>query len=129
MAQIKIYGRADRLRARRDRLSDVLHQCVVEAFDYPENKRAHRFFGLDPDDFRYPDGRTEDYTVIEVSLFEGRSVAAKKRFYALVFELFDRELGMSPIDIEITLTETPRHNWAMRGHAGDDLTLDYRIDV
>lgn len=129
MAQIKIYGRADRLRPRRDRLSDVLHDCVTEAFDYPRDKRAHRFLHLDPDDFRAPDGRSPDYTIIEVSLFEGRSVEAKKRFFALVFDRFESELGVRPVDVEITLTETPRHNWAMRGHPGDELALDYRVEV
>jgi len=31
------------LRARRDRLSGVLHDCTVEAFAYPRSTRAHRF--------------------------------------------------------------------------------------
>jgi hypothetical protein len=129
MAQIKIYGRAEVLPGRRDRLSDVLHGCVMEAFDYPADKRAHRFIALAAEDFRMPGGRSRDYTIIEISLFEGRSVAAKKRLYALLFERFERELGIAPMDLEVTLTETPRHNWAMRGRPGDELDLDYRVDV
>jgi len=31
--------------------------------------------------------------------------------------------------VEITLSETPRHNWAIRGAAGDELDLDYRVEV
>ncbi|MEN0013496.1 MAG: tautomerase family protein [Solirubrobacteraceae bacterium] len=129
MTQIKIYGTTGVLEPRRARLSDVLHGCVVEAFDYPEDKRAHRFFALAPEDFYAPAGRSADYTILEVNLFTGRSVDAKKRLYALIFERFERELGIAPVDVEITLVETPRHDWAMRGLPGDEVGIDYRVDV
>ena len=129
MAQIKIYGTAARLPARRDHLSDVLHGCVVDAFAYPPDKRAHRFFALDEADFRYPPGRSEDYTILELLLFEGRSVAAKKELYRLLYERFEAELGIAPVDLEITLIETPRHDWGIRGVPGDELGLDYRVNV
>ena len=44
MAQIKIYGLAEHLRPRRRDLSDAIHECVVEALQFPRDKRAHRFF-------------------------------------------------------------------------------------
>jgi hypothetical protein len=59
MAQIKIYGIAEHLNPIKARLSDVIHACVVEALQFPPDKRAHRFFPLDPSDFYYPDGRTD----------------------------------------------------------------------
>lgn len=129
MSQVKIYGTEARLPGRRRQLSDVIHGCVVDALDYPLEKRAHRFFTLAPDDFYYPPGRSEDYTIIEISLFEGRSVAAKKRLFALLYERCQAQLGIAPVDLEITLTETPRHNWGIRGLPGDELGLDYSVDV
>jgi phenylpyruvate tautomerase PptA (4-oxalocrotonate tautomerase family) len=129
MAQIKIYGLRDHLAPLRDRLSDAIHACVVEALEYPPDKRAHRFFLLDREDLRAPAGRTERYTIIEVSLFEGRSVEAKKRLFRLLFERLERECGITPLDVEVTLTETPRHNWGIRGLPGDELALDYRVGV
>ena len=129
MGQIKIYGTQARLPARRDALSDVLHGCVVDAFAYPPDKRIHRFFALAPEDFRYPAGRSEDYTILEIALFEGRSVEAKKHLYRLLYERFERELGIAPVDLEIMLFETPRHDWGIRGVPGDELGLDYRVDV
>ncbi|MCF0065723.1 tautomerase family protein [Dyadobacter chenwenxiniae] len=129
MSQIKIYGNRTALFPIRQKLSDVLHACIVEAFKYPENKRAHRFFYLDEGDFYYPEGRTAQYTIIEISLFEGRSIEAKKALYQLVFSRFELELGIAPNDVEITLTETPTHNWGIRGKAADELMLDYKITV
>ena len=129
MAQTKIYGLRDHLVPLRDRLSDTIYSCVVDALQYPPDKRAHRFFPLDREDFRYPAGRTEAYTIIEISMFEGRSVAAKKRLIRLLFERLERECGIAPMDVEVTIFETPMHNWGFRGLPGDEHTLSYRVDV
>jgi len=129
MSQIKIYGLQTHLTSQRAKLSDTLHACVMEAFLYPENKRFHRFFYLEKEDFYYPDGRSDQYTIIEISLFEGRSIESKKHLYKLIFERFEKELGISPNDVEITLTETPLYNWGIRGKSGDELTLDYKIKI
>lgn len=129
MGQVKIYGLRQHLAPLRDRLSDAIHACVVEALEYPPDKRAHRFFPLEPEDFRYPPGRSEAYTIVEISLFEGRSVEARKRLIRLLFRRLRDECGIDPLDVEITLTETPRHNWGIRGATGDELALDYRVEV
>jgi phenylpyruvate tautomerase PptA (4-oxalocrotonate tautomerase family) len=129
MSQIKIYGLKSSLYPIREKLSDTLHACVVKAFHYPQNKRAHRFFYLDEGDFFYPEGRSNRYTIIEIALFEGRSIEAKKHLYQLIFQHFEEELGIASNDVEITLTETPTYNWGIRGKAGDELSLDYKIAV
>ncbi len=129
MAQIKIYGLSEHLDSLKAELSDVIHACVVEALAYPPDKRAHRFLPLDPSDFFYPPGRSQRYTIIEISMFEGRSVAAKKQLIRLLFERICGRFGMAAADVEITIVETPRHNWGIRGLPGDELDLNYRVDV
>ena len=129
MAQVKVYGIAERLLPVRDALSDVIHDCVVEALQFPRDKRAHRFFPLDASDFFYPDGRTDRYTILEFSMFEGRSVEAKKTLIRLLFARVQEGCGISPTDLEITITETPKSNWGFRGLPGDEHTLNYKIDV
>jgi phenylpyruvate tautomerase PptA (4-oxalocrotonate tautomerase family) len=64
-----------------------------------------------------------------VSMFEGRTVETKKRLIALLFERTKSELGLAHADLEITITETPRHNWGFRGQTGDAISLDYKVDV
>lgn len=129
MAQVKVYGLRAALDPIKRKLSDVIHACVVEAFAYPQDKRAHRFFPLDAEDFFYPAGRSERYTIIEISMFEGRSVGAKKQLMRLLFTKAEQELGISPNDIELTISETPKHNWAFRGLPGDEHVLGYKVDV
>jgi phenylpyruvate tautomerase PptA (4-oxalocrotonate tautomerase family) len=129
MAQIKIYGIGSHLDPIKPKLSDVIHSCVMDALQFPADKRAHRFFPLDASNFFYPAGRTERYTIIEISMFEGRSIETKKRLIRLLFERIQAELEISPQDIEITITETPKHNWGFRGSPGDEIALNYKVEV
>jgi phenylpyruvate tautomerase PptA (4-oxalocrotonate tautomerase family) len=129
MAQIKIYGIRTHLNSVKARLSEVIHSCVVDALQFPIDKRAHRFFPMEAEDFFYPAGRTDKYTIIEISMFEGRSVETKKRLIRLLFERIRAELGISSQDLEITITETPKHNWGIRGLPGDEIGLNYKVEV
>jgi phenylpyruvate tautomerase PptA (4-oxalocrotonate tautomerase family) len=62
-------------------------------------------------------------------MFEGRSAAARKRLITLLFAKIASEIGIDPQDVEITITETPRANWGIRGRPGDELGLEYRVEV
>jgi 4-oxalocrotonate tautomerase family enzyme len=129
MAQIKIYGLKEQLNPIKNQLSEVIHSCVVDALAFPKDKRAHRFFPLDVEDFYYPEGRTPRYTIIEISMFEGRTVEAKKKLIHLLFERIQHTLSIRPEDIEVTITETPKHNWGFRGQTGDEISLSYKVEV
>jgi phenylpyruvate tautomerase PptA (4-oxalocrotonate tautomerase family) len=129
MSQVKIFGLRSSLSPAIRQISDVVHSCVVDALQYPEDKRAHRFFPLERDEFYYPPGRSERYTIIEFSMFEGRTVEAKKMLIRLLFERFESVLGIGPNDVEITIFETPRHNWGFRGLPGDEHALNYKVNV
>ena len=129
MAQIIIYSRREHLAGRRKALSDALHGCVSVALGLPPDKRFHRFVALEAEDFIHPVDRSDRYTIVEISLFEGRSVETKKQLIRLIFERFERELGIAPQDVEITIHETPKHNWGIRGRPGDELTLNYRVET
>lgn len=129
MAQVKIYGLHDHLNRHRQAISDALHQCAMAELGLPEEKRFHRFFGLDTCDFIFPGDRSRQYTIIEVSMFEGRSVEAKKAYLRAIFEALHERCGISPQDVEITITETPKHNWGIRGVPADELSLNYTVEV
>lgn len=129
MSQVKIFGLRSQLSPHIPKISDVIHSCVVEALQYPKDKRAHRFFPLEDGEFFYPAGRSPRYTILEFSMFEGRTVEARKNLIRLLFARFESELGIAPADLEITIFETPRHNWGFRGLPGDEQALNYKVDV
>lgn len=61
-------------------------------------------------------------------MLEGRSVEAKKKLIRLLFERL-QPLEISSQDLEITIFETPKHNWGFRGLPGDEHELNYKVDV
>lgn len=84
---------------------------------------------MDQEDFIYADGRSEAYTIIEISIFEGRTIEAKKQLISLLFQRINDLLGISPQDLEITIFETPKQNWGIRGVPGDELQLNYKVNI
>ena len=129
VGQVKIFGHSEALARHRSAISDAVHNALVEAFAYPIEKKFQRFLPLSELEFLHPADRSENYLVIEVLLFPGRSPQAKKAFYALVLENLKQGLGIVAQDVEIVLLESARENWCIRGVPGDELTLTYRVDV
>ena len=128
MAQVKVYGQRHVLEPLRGRMSDVLQAAAVEVLGLPVTKRFHRFFPMSAEDFPVPDERTDRYTIVEIILFSGRTVPTEKAFYQRLFTDFEQHLGIPAQDLEIVVIETPGHDWGIRGRAGDELALPYRVD-
>ncbi len=129
MAQVKVYGEKQHLRAVRTKLSGLIHRVNRRVLGLPEDKRFHRFIGLEAEDFLYPSDRSPAYLILEISLFDGREPATKKALLeALMMEIAEG-LEIAVEDVEITLFETPKANWGIRGRTGDELALAYKVEV
>ena len=128
MSQVRIYGHRTALAGSRDAISDAVHSSLMDALGLPESKRFQRFFPMAAEDFFHPPDRSERYTIIEISMFAGRSAEAKGRLIALLFERLDG-IGITPQDVEITIFESPAADWGIRGRRGDQLALDYDVGV
>jgi 4-oxalocrotonate tautomerase family enzyme len=129
MAQIKVYGIDSYLNPIKEQLSDMIHGCVVEALVFPEDKRFHRFFPMREEDVFYPTNRSRAYTIIEIMMIEGRTKETKKKLIALLFEHIRKELGIQAVDIEILIQEAPAYHFGFRGMTGDEMLLDYKVEV
>lgn len=100
---IVVYGIKERLNPIKSELSNVIHSCMQSALGMPEDKRAHRFVPLEKEDFYYPGGRTEAYTVIEINMMAGRKPETQKLLIKTMFQEIEKKLNIKPIDIEITI--------------------------
>jgi phenylpyruvate tautomerase PptA (4-oxalocrotonate tautomerase family) len=129
MGQIKVFALEQNLNKNKVQISEIVHSCMVDGLKFPAEKKFQRFFSLKKDDFHFPSDRTENYTIIEINMFEGRSIEAKKEFIKLLYSRFNEQLNIVENDIEITIFETPKHNWGIRGLPGDELTLNYKVNV
>lgn len=126
---IRVYGIKERLNPVKARLSEILCGCMEKALGLPAEKRFHRFFPMETEDFYYADGRSDAYTVIEINMMEGRSDAAKGELVHLLFTRINQELGIAPVDVEIAISEAPPANFGFCGVCGDGAKLNYRVDV
>jgi phenylpyruvate tautomerase PptA (4-oxalocrotonate tautomerase family) len=128
MAQVIIYSHRENLAGRKKSISDVVHSSVTSVLGLPQEKRFHRFIALEKDDFVHPPDRSSRYTILEFSMFEGRSADVKRELIRSLFIGFERDLGIFPQDLEITIHESPKSNWGIRGQPGDELKLPYKVE-
>ncbi|MGM8885590.1 tautomerase family protein [Psychrobacter sp. 1U2] len=127
---IVIYGINENLNPIKAQLSEVIHSCMQSVLGLPEGKKVQRFIPLNAEDFYYPSDRSAAYTVIEINMMAGRTMATQKALIKTLFQQIDAKIGIKPIDIEITIKEQPAHCWGFRGITGDEAgDLSYRINV
>ena len=127
---IVVYGIKEKLNPIKAKISDAIHQCMQSELGLPEDKRAHRFVPLDREDFYFPGGRSDAYTVIEINMMAGRKVETQKALIKAIFRELEAQVALSPIDIEITIKEQSPHQWGFRGMTGDEVQdLKYKVDV
>lgn len=98
----------------RRQLIDAVHAALVEGLQIPPADRCLRLQRFEPADFAVADGAGECFTLVEVDLFPGRTLAAKRACYqAMVRKL--GALGIPAADVRIVLREIPPDNWGLRG--------------
>ncbi|MFT7110661.1 MAG: phenylpyruvate tautomerase PptA (4-oxalocrotonate tautomerase family) [Psychrobacter glaciei] len=127
---IVVYGIKEKLNPMKAKLSDVIHECMQTVLGMPEDKRAHRFVPLEKEDFYYPGGRSDAYTVIEINMMSGRKPETQKILIKSLFKEIESQLSLAPIDVEITIKEQAPYQWGFRGITGDEANdLKYKVNV
>lgn len=116
------------LGTRRADFLEAIQQALVEGILIPENDRDIRLTQHDPADMIRHAGASERYTNIEITLFTGRTIEAKRRLYAaLVTRL--APFGLLPHEIKVVLIEVDRQNWGLRGLPASEIDLGFKVDV
>ena len=108
---------------------DAVQSALRDALRLPEWDRTLRLMQHAPDHFAVPPGRGPRYTLVEVTMFSGRSLAAKRALYqAIVRNLGAR--GVPADDIKITLIDVPPENFGIRGgRPASEVDLGFKIEV
>ncbi len=99
---------------RRADLIEAVQRALLAGLRIPEHDRCISLAEFDHDAMIVPPGKGACYMVIEIKLFSGRSIDAKRRLYAVLCE----ELAAFDIpaaDIKTVLIESPPENWGIRG--------------
>lgn len=63
-------------------------------------------------------------------MMQGRSPDTQKALIKALFSRIESDIGIAPIDVEVTIKEQPAHCWGLRGITGDEARdLAYSINV
>ncbi|WP_374569119.1 tautomerase family protein [Ideonella sp.] len=110
-------------------LMDAVYQSFREALKVPEGDRSIRYVEHRPEHWAHPPGKTANAMLVEVTMFPGRSLAAKRALYASIIRRFEA-LGIAPSDVMIVLHEPPLDNWGLRGGIpASELDLGFDLKV
>jgi 4-oxalocrotonate tautomerase family enzyme len=102
--------------------------AIVEGIRIPPGDRDIRILEYPNHSFAAPHGRGPRYTVVEMSMFTGRSLEAKRRLYAALAAAFEH-FGVPPADLKVFIHEVDRENWGLGGKAATDIELGFKVDV
>jgi phenylpyruvate tautomerase PptA (4-oxalocrotonate tautomerase family) len=128
--QAKVFGIREHLVKVRKELSDAINESISIALHFPAERRLQRFFPMDRADFMYPPHeRSERYTIIEISTFQGRSKETLKGLVREIYRRVPAATGIEPRDLDIIITEQPRHAWGLMGEPGDEKALSYNVNI
>lgn len=128
MPLVKIEVRKSWPPAQVQAMIEAVYLALREALKVPEGDRQIRFVEHKPEHFHVPPDKTENFTVVEIDMFSGRSLGAKRALYqAIVNNL--APLGLTPSDIFIVLHEIPLENWGIRGVPASEIDLGFKVDV
>jgi phenylpyruvate tautomerase PptA (4-oxalocrotonate tautomerase family) len=110
-------------------LLDAIHAAAVQALKVPDEDRTQILTEHPAEAFELPPGTGDRFTLVEVTMFAGRSADAKRRLSrAVVANLAGR--GVPASDVLIVLHEVPLESWGVRGGTpASDVDLGFEVGV
>lgn len=88
-----------------------------------------RLYELEKDNFETSPAKTENVTLIELTVFKGRSYEAKKNLYFAIVRNLAKSPGIDSSDISIVIHEPPLENWGVKGVPAKEVNLGFKIEV
>ena len=99
----------------KDKMLDCIHEGLVESIGIEDWDRFQRIIEVDKDDFETAPGKTDNFTIIEITMFPGRSIEQKKTLIETITSKLEKELKIQPTDVFIVINEPPNENWGLGG--------------
>ena len=93
----------------------AVHDALELALGIPDWDRFQRLYELNSHCFEKSAGKTEDFCIIELTIFPGRSKDVKGKIITEITKLLGERLGIAPPDIFIVIQDPPLENWGLGG--------------
>ena len=98
-------------------LRDVVYETLNSVIGVPEDDRFEVLSEHDPENLDISPTylgieRSAEAILIQITLNEGRTVEAKRAFYAALAAALEERLCIRPEDLTISLVEVKKENWS-----------------
>lgn len=94
---------------------DSVHAGLMEALQIADEDRFQRITEFDADSFDTAPDKSDDFCLIEITMFPGRTKEQKKQVIESITEELHKTLGIRPDDVFIIMYSPELENWGMRG--------------
>ena len=126
MPLVKIEIIKDQSKDYKTTLLQSVHDGLVNALSIPDDDRNQRLYELDECFYERSPGKSEKFTLIELTLFPGRNTKMKKDAISEITRLLGERLQIEPPDVFIIINEPPLENWGMCGGQASEMGLQYK---
>ena len=94
---------------------DCIHIGLMESIGIEDWDRFQRIVEIQREDFETAPGKTDNFMIIELTLFPGRTKEQKGSAIKAITAGLEERLGIAPTDVFIVINEPPFENWGMGG--------------
>lgn len=117
MPLVRISVLRGKSRSYRRAIADNIYEALRESFNVPEEDRFMVITEHDPEDLVFSRSymgmaRTDDFVLIQLTVSNTRTQAQKNALYAAIVERLQRNPGIGPDDVMISLVEGDKGNWS-----------------
>jgi len=94
---------------------DSIHEALVTSLSIEDWDRFQRIIEYDRSAFEFPSFKSDNFMLIELTLFPGRTKSQKSAAISTITRLLADRLALDPGDVFIVINEPPLENWGMGG--------------
>jgi len=96
-------------------LLEAVHTALVNAVQIEDWDRFQRLYEIDNELFERSESKTDKFTMIELTMFPGRTKEQKARIYEEIVKELQERLNIEATDVFIVINEPPNENWGLAG--------------
>ncbi len=96
-------------------LLDAVHTALVRAIRIPDWDRFQRLIEVEDALFERGGTKTDRFTMIEITMFPGRTKEQKAKVFEEITRELKARLGIPASDVFIVIHEPPDENWGLGG--------------
>jgi phenylpyruvate tautomerase PptA (4-oxalocrotonate tautomerase family) len=117
--------------AEKQQMVAAVRAALSESLQAPSEDPLVRLIEYPPGQFTVPyrDRHSDQFALVEVTMFAGRSMSAKRRLYDEIVRRLSG-LGVPSHDILIVIHEPPMDNWGVEGgRPAGEVDLGFKVDI